>query len=230
RTLDEASDDAVLRFLHRDERGSAILTTDEAGEPSPVAVFDVLGAADGGSLDTRVGYTGKLLDREFGLLVMGVRAYDPASGMFTTPDLMRVSSLTATGVNPYAYANNDPINFRDPTGLCPQDYIDSDGTQNVHVCEVISELEESRPPWIEFSLAFGSMMAAGQLPYGAVGELVASVYVDSGTWTSEQKWAFGLGQTLAGIALGIEGLAEMGTGGGLTVVTAPAGGVGAIVG
>jgi hypothetical protein len=73
-------------------------------------------------------------------------------------------------------------------------------------------------------------MAAGQLPYGAVGELVASVYVDSGTWTSEQKWAFGLGQTLAGIALGIEGLAEMGTGGGLTVVTAPAGGVGAIVG
>src|SRR5690606_28116365 len=50
----------------------------------------------------------------------------------------------------------------------------------------------SRAPWIEFSLAFGSTMAAGQLPGGAVGELAATVFVDGGSWSTEQKWAFGL--------------------------------------
>jgi RHS repeat-associated protein len=47
-----------------------------------------------------------------GLYLMGVRYYNPASGTFTSPDPTGFSS----GTDLYTYANNDPIDFRDPTG------------------------------------------------------------------------------------------------------------------
>ena len=44
----------------------------------------------------------------------GYRAYDPVIGHFLQMDSM--SPFGRGGLNGYAYANNDPINFRDPTG------------------------------------------------------------------------------------------------------------------
>jgi RHS repeat-associated protein len=138
RTFEEGTGVVGTRYLHRDERGSVIFTTNEDGVPSAVQDFDILGSVDGGSLETPVNYTGKRLDKKFGLLVMGVRMYDPGIGLFTTPDALLVSSERATGLNPYAYANNDPVNFRDPTGLCAAPYWEGD-TQVVTVCESASD-------------------------------------------------------------------------------------------
>jgi len=44
------------------------------------------------------------------------RWYDPNSGRFTQEDPVGF----AGGINLYAYAGNDPVNFSDPFGLCPE--------------------------------------------------------------------------------------------------------------
>ncbi len=121
RAFDEATGLVETHFLHRDERNTVIFTTDENGEPSELREFDAFGAATAtGPNASSLGFTGGRSSDELALVMMGSRLYDPLTGSFTTTDLLAVNSDTATGVNPYAYANNDPVNFQDPTGLSPE--------------------------------------------------------------------------------------------------------------
>ena len=53
-------------------------------------------------------------DEETGLYYNRARYYDPAVGRFISEDPMGLSG----GVNLYAYANNDPVNYRDSSGNC----------------------------------------------------------------------------------------------------------------
>ncbi len=53
---------------------------------------------------------------DFGLVLLGARVYDPALGRFLSRDPL-IIPRSATRINPYAFAFNDPVNFRDPTGL-----------------------------------------------------------------------------------------------------------------
>ena len=57
------------------------------------------------------------------LILQGARYYDPTSGRFISPDPLGHS------VTPdlYSYANGDPVNFVDPTGLGQQPTADSPG-------------------------------------------------------------------------------------------------------
>ena len=61
------------------------------------------------------GFAGGLYDRTLGLVRFGARDYDPVSGRWTGKDLSRF----AGGLNLYAYANNDPVNFIDVSGRFP---------------------------------------------------------------------------------------------------------------
>ncbi|UGS42162.1 RHS repeat domain-containing protein [Pseudocitrobacter corydidari] len=75
-----------------------------------------------GSLSTDVltamspAFNGKLRDAVTGYyhLGNGYRAYNPELMRFNTPDSW--SPFGFGGINPYAYCQNDPINFVDPTG------------------------------------------------------------------------------------------------------------------
>jgi len=51
------------------------------------------------------------------------RFYDPALGRFTGIDAL---ADAMTGINPYSYSFNNPINFNDPLGLMPEE-ADADG-------------------------------------------------------------------------------------------------------
>ncbi|MBY0491922.1 MAG: RHS repeat-associated core domain-containing protein, partial [Gemmatimonadaceae bacterium] len=51
-----------------------------------------------------------------GLKYQRNRFYDPATGQFTQSDPIGL----AGGANLYAFASGDPVNFRDPFGLCPK--------------------------------------------------------------------------------------------------------------
>ena len=67
-------------------------------------------------------FTGKYLDDSTGLYYYGARYYDPELGRFTTPDPLYMSdpercSTNAIACNLFAYANNNPMAFIDPTGL-----------------------------------------------------------------------------------------------------------------
>jgi hypothetical protein len=46
---------------------------------------------------------------------MRARYYDPTVGRFISEDPLGV----AAGINPYTFADGDPVNFRDPSGLAP---------------------------------------------------------------------------------------------------------------
>jgi RHS repeat-associated protein len=54
---------------------------------------------------------GPVVDAETGLQYLRARYYDPATGQFLTRD-----PLVAMTSQPYAYANNSPLNYTDPSG------------------------------------------------------------------------------------------------------------------
>jgi RHS repeat-associated protein len=66
------------------------------------------------SFDLPIGFAGGLADPLTGLVRMGARDYDPASGRFTARD---PSFFDGSGGNLYAYAGSDPVGHGDPTGL-----------------------------------------------------------------------------------------------------------------
>jgi len=53
-----------------------------------------------------------------GVSQLGARLYDPVIGRFLSRDPLLIPRTAAT-TNPYAFANNDPINASDPSGLSP---------------------------------------------------------------------------------------------------------------
>ncbi|WP_439526821.1 RHS repeat-associated core domain-containing protein [Roseovarius mucosus] len=67
-------------------------------------------------------FTGKYLDDATGLYYYGARYYDPALGRFISPDPLYLSDPERCVGNTiactlFAYANNNPMSFIDPTGL-----------------------------------------------------------------------------------------------------------------
>jgi RHS repeat-associated protein len=58
------------------------------------------------------GFAGGLYDRDTGLVRFGRRDYDPQTGRWTNKDPVRFSG----GLNLYAYVENSPLNYIDPTG------------------------------------------------------------------------------------------------------------------
>lgn len=73
-----------------------------------------------GSVTNAVQFKGREYDAESGLYFMRARYYDPHMGRFVSEDPAKL----AGGINQYAFAGNNPIGQRDPSGT---------------VCEVISE-------------------------------------------------------------------------------------------
>ncbi|MGW1978880.1 RHS repeat-associated core domain-containing protein [Streptomyces sp. NPDC001889] len=62
------------------------------------------------------GFVGGIVDKDTGLTRVGARDYDPATGRFISVDPMVDYDEPAT-MNPYAYSNNAPATFSDPSGL-----------------------------------------------------------------------------------------------------------------
>ena len=62
-------------------------------------------------------YRGYYLDCETGLYYLNARYYNPEWRRFISPDdTAYLDPESVNGLNLYAYCNNDPINFVDPTG------------------------------------------------------------------------------------------------------------------
>ncbi len=85
------------------------------------AYHDAFGALDSTpGLDTPLEsstFNGAYTDPDTGLVYMWHRWYDPAIGRFISPDLVAADSKSPATFNVYAYVQNDPVNFVDPTGL-----------------------------------------------------------------------------------------------------------------
>lgn len=101
-------------WLHHDQLGSTRLLTNTTGTTVGTATYDPYGkrTATTGTATTPLGYNGQYTDTETGLIYLRARYYDPTTAQFLTIDPL----LARTG-QPYTYADDNPIDGTDPTGL-----------------------------------------------------------------------------------------------------------------
>jgi RHS repeat-associated protein len=107
-----------------DRQGSAIALTDSSGNPQTQYTYDPYGnpASSGTASTNAFQFTGQQKDGT-GLYYYRSRYYSPALSRFLSED----PAGQSTGPNPYLYANDDPVNLTDPSGMSPT-LIDTPGT------------------------------------------------------------------------------------------------------
>jgi RHS repeat-associated protein len=111
----EVGSTGVTIYYHYDQSGNTAMLTDASG-----AVVDRLGYSAYGEIRYRLanfdtpflygGFFGVMTDAN-GLIAMRARYYNPLTKRFLTSD------PALDGLNWYAYADGNPINFSDPTGF-----------------------------------------------------------------------------------------------------------------
>jgi len=81
-----------------------------------------------GTLPTRYTYTGQYsYASDFGLVFYGSRFYDPLLGRFASPDSIIPQNQGTLAWDRYAYVNNSPLNYTDPTGHWIDDGCSTEG-------------------------------------------------------------------------------------------------------
>lgn len=108
-------------YYHADGLGSIIALTDQAGKVVQAYEYDSFGNLKDqkNRVKQPYAYTGREWDRETGLYYYRARYYDPMEGRFISKDLI---SFAGGDVNLYGYAQNNPINNTDPSGLISTDF------------------------------------------------------------------------------------------------------------
>jgi RHS repeat-associated protein len=84
----------------------------------------------GGSDPNLYKFTGYERDLETGHSYAIFRFHHEGLARFLTPDPLAGSVANPQSLNRYAYVLNDPMNWVDPLGLCPTDYIWDERTQS----------------------------------------------------------------------------------------------------
>ena len=111
-----------VRLLHLcDHHGTVVASVDDAGAVAAWQRYSPFGAAleHGQALDR---YLGRAPDVELGLLQLGARYLDTALGRFLAPDWYVLEHPDKAvrlpqGFAVYAYALDNPLSFKDPSGL-----------------------------------------------------------------------------------------------------------------
>ena len=115
------------RYLHRDHLGSVDTITAESSAVVARLSFDPHGkrrledwqAGDPVSPDAETprGFTGHEHLDSVGLIHMNGRVYDPTLGRFLSADPFVQFPESTQGFNRYAYVNNNPLSYTDPSGF-----------------------------------------------------------------------------------------------------------------
>jgi RHS repeat-associated protein len=101
-------------FMHVDQQGSTRMLTSTTGTVQGTITYGAYGKLSGstGTSTTPLGYTEQYTNADTGLLYLRARSYDPSTAQFMSADPLSDETHT-----PYGYANDDPINLYDPSGL-----------------------------------------------------------------------------------------------------------------
>ena len=112
---------ADVTFVHTDALGSPVAETNSAGQLVRLSHYNPFGEELEQKKDD-VAYTGHKYDADLALSYMQARYYDPVIGRFYSNDPVGTLEHLSTsngihGFNRYAYANNNPYKYTDPTGM-----------------------------------------------------------------------------------------------------------------
>ncbi len=114
--------DGQTFYLHSDIHDDIRLTTDSTGTVTDTFTWTTDGVLEArtGSTPITVGYRGETTDPANNLIWLRARWYDPVSARFLSADPWMGNPSTPVSLNRYLYANADPTNLHDPTGLEPE--------------------------------------------------------------------------------------------------------------
>jgi RHS repeat-associated protein/uncharacterized repeat protein (TIGR01451 family) len=109
----------VFRFYAHDGQGSVRILTDADGAVTDTYTYDAFGTLITTSGITRNSYLyqGEQFDGSLELYYLRARYYGPKEGRFLTMDLVSGDVARPASLHKYLYANADPINNSDPSGL-----------------------------------------------------------------------------------------------------------------
>jgi RHS repeat-associated protein len=121
----------TVSYLHADHLGSTDVRSDGGATGTMVTLertsYDAFGQSRdpdwlaGSQAGQRpaesVGFTGRELDYELGLVNLGARLYDPSIARFMTPDPLAQAPSFEQGLNRYSYVLNNPLTLVDPSGF-----------------------------------------------------------------------------------------------------------------
>jgi RHS repeat-associated protein len=105
----------VALYYQHDQYGSTRLLTNQAGAIAATYTYTAYGTltTHTGTADTPLRWNGQYQDSDTGLYYLRARYYNPVTAQFLTRD-----PLEALTGSVYGFADNDPLNGSDPTGLC----------------------------------------------------------------------------------------------------------------
>ena len=106
----------TLSYLLADHLGSTSLTTNTSGAIVSELRYKAWGETrySSGTTPTSYKYTGQREEAGIGLYFYNARWYDPLIGRFTSADTITPNGIQ--GLDRYAYVNNSPMNYTDPSG------------------------------------------------------------------------------------------------------------------
>ncbi|MER5447022.1 DUF6531 domain-containing protein [Streptomyces sp. NPDC002766] len=115
----------ALFYYHHDTQGSPVDVTGSTGTLYQRWAYDPYGAralntVTSGAPTSTPSYTGARYETTTGNLDLHARQYTPATGRFNRPD-PATPERSSPYVTAYAYANDTPTLYTDPSGLSPDD-------------------------------------------------------------------------------------------------------------
>ena len=110
----------VTTYLHADQLGSPIAATNDSGAWLWYEEYQPYGLKLNG-VSEKIGFTGRAYDADTGLTDMQARLYEPLIGRFLSTDPNAFNASSPFTFNRYAYANNNPYRYTDPTGGAAED-------------------------------------------------------------------------------------------------------------
>jgi RHS repeat-associated protein len=106
--IEQVSSEGTVLYFHHDQTGSTRMLTSSTGATEATLTYDAYGSRTGttGTATTPFGYDGQYGN------YLRARIYDSA-----TAQLFSVDPMVGITRAPYTYANDNPLNYEDPSGL-----------------------------------------------------------------------------------------------------------------
>ncbi|MCT7981237.1 RHS repeat-associated core domain-containing protein, partial [Laspinema olomoucense] len=111
--------DGSESFYLVDGLGSTRILTDEGGEVTNTYSYDAFGniISSGGTIENDYRFAGEQYDENLDQYYLRQRSYDAGIGRFTRRDTYEGRLGNPVTLHKYLYANGNPVNYVDPTGL-----------------------------------------------------------------------------------------------------------------